>query len=150
MQYGSVEWIFSYFPEYLVDGQPIFLTRGLWPIMGRLSVKEAQPWRFAPNVADGVTPNMQGVIVSVTKANTAPYVHYTSTPVPDAEFRAYCDSLNWFRNGGKTMDGKPGLDPYLLKGGKATFGKTYTCKHGLYIRGTPAQFLFNDGTVWTG
>jgi hypothetical protein len=150
MKYGSIEWIAAYFPEYLVDGEPIFLKKGVWPITGKVSVKEAQPWRFAPNVADGVTPNMQGVTVTIAPGSKPPFVRYVSTPVPDATFRAYCDTLNYYRNGGKTMDGKPGLDPRLLDGGQAHFGKVYSCPQGQYIRGTPAQFLFNDGTVWTG
>lgn len=150
MQYGTVEWIAAYFPEYLVNGQPIFLTRGMWPIMGKVSVKEAQPWRYAPNVADGKTPNMQGQIVSIAKGSKPPFVRYESQPVADADFRAYCDTLNWFRNGGMSMDGKPGLDPRLLIGGHTLFGKVYTCKQGRYLRGTPAEFEFNDGSIWVG
>lgn len=146
-RYNTTEWIREYFPEYLVDGQPIQLTTGVWPILGHPSTKETKPWKYAPSETDGVTVNMQGQRVSVSAVSGPPYYRYTTTPASEEDFRAACDAVNYFRNGQR------GINPLLLHGGKRAFSsEPYRCATGLYYPakgGEPARFEFYDGTVVT-
>ena len=139
----------QYFPEYLIDGEPIFLL-DKWGsrFSSKYYTRETSPWRFAPNVADGKTINMQGYIVHFEWISKPPYYAWVKEQVSFDEFKAYCDTLNFFRNGGKAMNGMPGLDPLELVGGHRGFKGPYICPNGEYYAGRRPWFKFYNGERW--
>jgi hypothetical protein len=143
------KWVGKYFPEYLHDDRRITVTSGRGRITSRERTRETSPWEFAPNVADGKTINMQGWIVQRVPIAKPPYSKLEGHKVSDEVFQIYCNKLNWFRNGGKAMDGEDGLDPRELIGAvRGWREKFYTCTSGKYWPGQWARFEFWNGDVW--
>jgi len=148
-QTAKDKWVEKHFPEYLHDGRRIFLTNGKGRITSKERSRETAPWEWAPNVADGKTINMRGYIVSRETIPVPPYYKLSYTKVSDDRFQSYCDSLNFFRNGGKAMDGNEGLDPRELIGGvRGWWDDEYACNNGMYTTGLWAEFNFFDGRHW--
>jgi hypothetical protein len=142
-------WVEENFPEYLNDGRRIFLTRGKGRITQRTRTRETAPWEFAPNVADGECINMRGYIVTRQPSKKPPYYEDHHFKVSDKTFQKYCDTLNFFRNGGKAMSGVDGLDPRELIGAVRGWKDTkFQCRNGFYIPGTFAEFQFFNGDKW--
>lgn len=142
-------WVEKHFPEYLNDGRRIFLTRGKGRITQRTRTRETAPWEWARNVADGETINMQGYIVTRQPSQKPPYYEDHHRKVSVKAFQRYCDTLNFFRNGGKAMSGVDGLDPRELIGGIRGWRDTeFQCKNGFYTPGTWAKFEFFNGDEW--
>ena len=143
------KWVQKHFPEYIHDGKRIFITRGRGRITSKVRTRETSPWEFAPNVADGKTINMQGWIVQRVQIEKPPYYKLDGYKVSDEDFQVYCDSLNFYKNGGKAMDGEVGLDPQELIGAvRGWREKRFTCNRGYYTPGLWAEFEFFNGDLW--
>ena len=148
-QSAKDKWVEKHFPEYIHDGKRLTLTAGRGWITAKVRTRETSPWEFAPNVADGKTINMQGWVVKRVPISKPPYSKLEGFKVSDDAFQLYCDRLNWFRNGGKAMDGEPGLDPRELIGGvRGWREKHFTCENGNYWPWQWARFEFWNGDVW--
>jgi len=154
---GSKAWIRAWFSEYIREGKRIRLRTGWGRFSGHEDVRECTPWRFAQNELGKI--NIYGFIITPVLGKW--YNSTIATPVTDDEYEAFINSLNYYKNGGLTMYGGPGLDPALLYGGFRGVGRQkpyqYHCPTGIYIAetfGKPATFQHmtgpDAGKVWIG
>jgi hypothetical protein len=125
---------------------------GTGRIRGQKSTAENAPWAFANSAL-----NIYGYIAErfPDKPDWWPWVK--KTYVTQAQYEKFINSLNFYRNGGKTASGKnDGLDPVELFAGVREVGDDdYRCPRGVYtpvnvIDGEPATFNFDNGDVWHG
>lgn len=112
------QWIYEFFPEYaeLFGGYPSSIKRAYGRITGSAGlVPERTPWQgwmsgagviMASGIRWGAPPMDPNV-----RAPGFPLAYHD---VPEDEYRAWCDRCNWYRNGGRTPLGGPGLDPALV------------------------------------
>ena len=145
-------WLKKWFFEYQVAGGYIKLHRG-WR---KVDTRETAPWKFWPGGVD--QPQMGGYILRKNVGVMWP--RYYKQPMSKEETEHFWTSLNYFRNGGKTMFRGPGLDPTLLISNQVmpkVHGKIrqYRCDKGIYTpnsarTGEVARFEFFDGTLWEG
>jgi hypothetical protein len=149
---GSLNWIKTWFPEYIVNGKPIVLKAG-W---GRKRTAQTSPWAWAPNEFNRV--NIYGYIATPVPGGW--YNQILKTPVDDEAYAEFMRRLNYYSNGHLTFGGLPGLDPVELIGGyrgKRQRGqpRIYHCPNGIYTPvstryGIPARFVSRGGNEWLG
>lgn len=129
---GSDEWMKEYFPEYheANDGETQVKSQG--PVTSRMTVPEMAPWKFwsDPRIPESKRIDPNGFRYEVDENGTA-----TRVPVSDEEYRAWCDKYNYFRNGGRTPYGGPGLDPTVFHASILQADKSVLCPGGVYRRG---------------
>ena len=106
---GSLNWIKTWFSEYIVDGVEQRLQAG-W---GTKHTAETSPWMWAPNQYNQVC--IGGYIA--TPVPDSWYSRVIKTPVSDDVYAKFINSLNYYANGHLTYGGLPGLDPVELIGG---------------------------------
>lgn len=149
------EWRKTFFPEY--DGLPWSATVISGNIRGTSIVQELAPWKhYKPfqAVASIRLGLVKGEIDPIGKRFAS-----VETPsgamqdghedVPLDEYIAWCDSLNWFKNGNRSpWGGGPGLDPrlfgnevlavkdsqYFRNSRKRDFRQPIRCAGGTYFR----------------
>ena len=150
---GSLNWIKTWFPEYVVNGKELKLKAG-W---GSKHTRETSPWMYAPNEYNRV--NIYGYIATPVPGGW--YNQIVKTPVDDEAYTEFMRSLNYYANGHLTFGGLPGLDPVELIGGYRGIKsrgqpRIYHCPNGIYTPesrryGLPASFAWrNTDKVWQG
>ena len=148
---GSLNWIKTWFPEYIINGKELKLKAG-W---GSKHTRETSPWMFAPNEYNRV--NIYGYVATPT----AWYNRINKTPVSDETYALFIRGLNYYASGHTTFGGLPGLDPVELISGYRGLRargqpRIYHCPRGIYTPesrryGAPARFVWRDnGKEWTG
>jgi hypothetical protein len=110
------DWMQEYFPEYFdLFGTKTYVK--IYPSMpppsgtyvtGRKTVPEMAPWKYAGGMID---PAGVFYVNDPEDPWRMPWVE----SVDETIYRAWCDRMNFFRNGGKTANGNPGLDPTVFK-----------------------------------
>ena len=152
MKKALQNWLKEWFYEYQAgDGYIKLRRRWRW-----LDTRETAPWKFWPGGVD--QPQMGGYILR--KNTGVMWPRYYKEPMSKEDTERFWTSLNYFRNGGKTMFGGPGLNPTLLIGAEVMpklYGeiRKYRCPKGIYTpnsarTGEVARFEFFGGDVWEG
>ena len=151
MRVKSKQWYLRHFPQYIDEkNRPYKLKTGSGRISGTMSDHILNPYDFAPGGFGEL--NIYGYIPQryTDKPDWWPWVK--KLYVPQEIYFDFLASLNWFANGGKTMNGKdPGLNPRELIGGKREVGQDeFICPRGIYFPrslryGKPARFQWTKG-----
>ena len=150
---GKAKWLLTHFPEYLnANGKPHLLQVGTGRIRGQKSTAENAPWKFVKGEL-----NIHGYTAEPYPDKPSWWPWFKKTYVTQAEYETFINSLNYYRNGGKTASGQnKGLDPLELVGGVREVGENdYRCPRGVYtpvnvVDAEPATFNFDSGDTWHG
>jgi len=141
----SKKWIQYWFPQYIINGKPLHLTRKYGFIKGKRRTKETTPWRFVEHRPNGEDINIRGYRTRAVDIPKAPYVKYVKEPVTAQEYEAFMKTLNYFANG------EQGLNPHELIGGWRGAGEsTYRCANGIYQPRPPRFVYFDNRPDWIG
>jgi hypothetical protein len=151
---GSRRWLNKHFDDYQTETGYIVLKKGTGRISGRRYTRETSPWKFWPGGFG--EPSIYGYTVQPKLGGW--YNQFIKTPMTQDEYDKFLKSLNWFKNGGRTMFGGVGLDPRVLIGGYREWDKSdsFICPQGTYtpanvITGKPASFVWRtENREWHG
>ena len=149
-------WLKQWFYEYQIEDGYIRLNRSMGRFGRKVDTRETAPWKFWPGGVD--QPQIGGYILRKNEGVMWP--RYYKEPMSKEDTEKFWESLNYFRNGNKTMFGGPGLDPRQLISNQVmpkVSGeiRKYRCDQGIYTpnsarTGEVAKFEFFDGTIWQG
>jgi hypothetical protein len=112
---GTRRWLRTHFDEYA----DIRLKRGTGRFSGTKRTRESSPWKFWPGGFD--EPTIYGYYEQPVPGGW--YNQSIKTPMTQDEYDKFMISLNWFKNGHRTMFGGVGLDPRVLIGGYRDWGR---------------------------
>ena len=120
-------WCEKHFPEYaeIFEGYPPAIPRTYYDpfnpprglsVKGYTGAAEMTPWFGWDGSVDPRTSKEAVMMTTVEREKTSGLDPFKHVIMSEEKFQAWCDKINFFRNGGRTPLGGPGLNPIVFIG----------------------------------